>query len=670
MMQDPDVSGEEASLQVPKAGAAFTTVGPYKVYGGQDPGLKAQDLSDSSDALERVDLVVNSCPVLAAEQFSRFMELTGYTVDTDVDDVLQTPELEEITAILQQILSEIPLMTPVAIRSSARSERGGLGIYNTTFLLLTGDMRLDLPAVWQAIMEVYASEISGNAKAWRADTKGAVGVAVMFHPVVGAWHGAHFFPLVSGRGFTSYFGQPLLRLVMGIATEGTLAEVNSYSSSPHHRDDLAREIIERQKQIAVIDWVSRRLVHIPFNELEDKDTLRNDLLEYRPASLFHDLTAVRPEDGEKYIELAVAEVDSRTEILQCAPFDDKTPEPLSVDTAGLTEIARSTDIVNHGIIRGRRIIWVGYGGWSGKELADMESLNGNLSGYAVFFRENEFSAATTLAAGRARLDIEAVGYKHFSHAGLVCEIQFEHTESEKSSQLEAGLPEIDHSGEGRGGLHFAQLCTRANILFQAGLSYGSSLRSLPGAQPSHMSKIVTWDVDWLAVNDMTKKEGVFYIIGEPRMNLYSSRDVDHYGDICYDSGGRYEKKAEQAESDDKRAHLEALSRAFYDVCFLIPCGLSAERFEPFLIGARNVREVGGKEKGLEAVDLVLTTQGTGDENYAPIGEVPAPAQKSFGHYLAEFRKRLEAWDPASAPEEDDEPEGYEEDSEERHDGGL
>lgn len=97
-----------------------------RIFGGDDPGLKAKDLEDNQGYLLQAGFSLpDELLVMAVEVFDQ------WTVGKDFNSELAiiAPEIQPdfIRKINEEILPFMPHGVLFAMRSSARSERGGIG---------------------------------------------------------------------------------------------------------------------------------------------------------------------------------------------------------------------------------------------------------------------------------------------------------------------------------------------------------------------------------------------------------------------------------------------------------------------------------------------------------------------------------------------------------------
>ena len=96
----------------------------FQIFGGSEIGLKAQDLAEHQDVLEGAGFAVLRGCVIAVEVFDR---LLNEDCDGDIEALVKANINGEIRQINQMLLDLMIVDTPYAVRSSARSERGGTG---------------------------------------------------------------------------------------------------------------------------------------------------------------------------------------------------------------------------------------------------------------------------------------------------------------------------------------------------------------------------------------------------------------------------------------------------------------------------------------------------------------------------------------------------------------
>jgi len=183
---------------------------------GKDPGLKTQDLIDfSRQAPFGVQTLAGVG--IGATLFDETLRLNNLAGNINGQDLLHCQLPTSMSRINRQVASLLPNGAPVVIRSSARDERGGTGVYYSGFMVPSGDLQKDIAELEQTERAVYASYYTNQAKAYRqgADSQG---MALLVQPVIGDRFDNHFMPAFSGV-MTMVDGKPTLRLVIGLGTK-------------------------------------------------------------------------------------------------------------------------------------------------------------------------------------------------------------------------------------------------------------------------------------------------------------------------------------------------------------------------------------------------------------------------------------------------------------------
>lgn len=583
----------------------------FQVFGGEELGLKAQDLLNHQEMIEQVGCFVPVGFVVAVEVFDRFIDGRGYTEDALAGDILSEEIPEEVEKINQQLLTFMPIGVPFAVRSTARSERGGTGIYRTFFFVPTEDKQRDERALWFCEREVYASEFTLEAKEWRKRQNDKIGMAILIQPVVGQQFGDYFCPLLSGSAYTSYRGEPLVRVAVGLGAMAVAsAEIPAFKESPPQEYSLA--LIRHQERITAINLKESKAVNIP------KEWVGIELSSTQPIrQLFGKMEAMAESERDFFLEWAVAGDDSEIAIVQCALYEDKAAIPIDVKTEGKVLVAQGTDIVNHGRKICKHIVYAGYRAWDAKALGVLSRLNGQLKDFLLIVPQEGFSIlASSLPALRGSQSL-GITYEHFSNAGTVLEKQksFNYDLDTKIALYSLGIPVTDHTKD-RGGMHFQQLCDRSDILFLGTEFDDSIILELEGAS-DYGGNVKVWDVEVEVVNDMTKGEGYVYLTSKPRVVEYTIPQLEDWTMALRETANRLEGD---------------LANHFYIVHYAtVPWIRNPNGFDPFMIDPAEIKSLGGVEAILESLGVVLEK----GEHY-----VDAYLWREMQPYLEQLQERL------------------------------
>ena len=546
----------------------------YKIYGTK-PGLKVEDLIKHSAPFKSAGLSLVPSKVIGASYFNGFVSLNRLNPESPIDQVRKgviTPEIQELN---QEILKTMPPGDPFALRSSSLGERGGSGIYQTTFFVPTGNMEKDSEIFWDREKEVYASEFSDNAKAYREKHQADTGMAILIQPVIGERHEEYFFPFFAGSAYSSYAGEPLVRIAIGLGANAVgLDPTRAIAITPKWSDYLGLSVLlKRLKKISVINLESGELKNTTISHLP-KETIDLYPIPDCVRNLFSILSKVRETEGrDYYIEWASpGRADENLFLLQVAPYEDKPIKKLSVQIKGQL-LAGGKDIVNHGRKKCRAIVLITEFG--GRESSYLWSLNRELKDYLLIFPQTIFSRVT---------EGPALEYSDFSNAGVLLEKQWSIPPDEKIVQ------KIDHVPFFRGGQHFQQLCDREDILFigAEGLDI-KPLLDLEGAI-NYTSGLTVWEVETETANDYTKVIGQVFITGKPRVIDFNKLEIRSFCDSFYEAG-----------KDAEGAGEGKLGEAFYSIISVLPVGGSLIGFNPYKV------DLGKEEKSkiIEWIKLIL-----------------------------------------------------------------
>jgi phosphoenolpyruvate synthase/pyruvate phosphate dikinase len=165
-----------------------------KKYGSGQIGLKAEDLERYREMVTSLGMKVPDGMVVLTEVFFQTMKVLGLTEKSSLKKLLEAMCPEHLAVINREILGEMKTGVPYAIRSSALSERGGTGIYHTSFFIPTGKQDSDLEKLWEKEKEVYASEFTADARAWRKKNNVQIGMAILIQEVKGYRFENYFLP--------------------------------------------------------------------------------------------------------------------------------------------------------------------------------------------------------------------------------------------------------------------------------------------------------------------------------------------------------------------------------------------------------------------------------------------------------------------------------------------
>jgi len=550
----------------------------YKLH-GEDGGLKFDDLVAASPIVSQVGLPTVIGEVVGVSHFLSFLKINGLAEDAESEQVLTGKIPEDLLALNQELVSGFQAGYPVAVRSSAKSERGGTGIYQTVFIVPREGRDENLGLLWEAERKVYASEFEPDAKAYRRKHSSPFGIAAMIQPVVGQHFGNYFCPLLAGSAYVSYEGKRLIRACVGLGVKAVDAKALVINKILPVLEDLKYYLKELGKIV---------VVNIESGQLEEIDMPRElmDNLGVEPlVKLWEALRLLEP-SGNHYLEWATPDANpDNLQVLQAAPFEDKTPTPIKVGTGNRVILTEGTDIVNHGVKNCQVIVRAGLMGWTADNVSLLEWLNGILRDYLLIVPQTGFSAAGPLC-GASDEEVPALSYAHFSNAAALLEIQ-----GRVEGNVRAGTPTIDHT-HGHGGQHFQQICDREDILFIGAETDLEPLHQLESCAEFDRC-IRVWQVPVEVVNDKTTGKGTIYICGQAVAPEYSLAEIQSFGDILWDTARYIEKGGN-----------EDLAAAFYNACHTLPAGGDIVGFDPFAV-EQDILEEKGKPTIIAYLRTVL-----------------------------------------------------------------
>ena len=137
-------------------------------------GLKADDLNKCAKLITDIGFFIPEGMVITTEVFEKVIaELGILDLNSGEEKKYVCPDF--LLTINEELLGKMEIGKPYAIRSSALSENGGIGIYQSRFFWVTGDEEKDLQELWQRELIIYASEFSRDAELWRKKKSSADG---------------------------------------------------------------------------------------------------------------------------------------------------------------------------------------------------------------------------------------------------------------------------------------------------------------------------------------------------------------------------------------------------------------------------------------------------------------------------------------------------------------
>ena len=539
---------------------------------GKDPGLKTADLIEFQKLITPMG-GVKPLPGLSigASYFDEFLSLNKLEKDIQRSDIDRGKIPKSLLGVNKEILEVMPKGKPVVVRSSARDERGGTGVYYSGFFVPTGNIDKDQKKLEELETEVYSSYYSHQAKVYR-DNSDVEGMGILIQPVVGdRYDDQYFMPSLSGV-MTLIDGEPTLRLVGGLGTKA----VDMDEAIVLKGEDITLENITKSvsklKSTDAINIYSGQVESIPLDALK-REKMLGQL--GKLSGLFEAWQSIQP---PHYWEFAIDQSDQPPFIVQAAP-EPPTKQPLlEYEQQEGKTIFEGTDTVNTGIKRGRGIIVVGVDGYIEDDLHFIEAVNSQERDFLIVFPEVAFSKLGKGARLSLRSDqffrieeSKRVDLSHFSHALGVVEIQIP---VNPMAGNDGSLTfTIDHTG-GRGGAHFTELCKRRDILF-LGVEQQNETNEV--FQLGEMTEKIGmssgfYDVDFKITN--TKGKGRVEIMNDPKQRKYKYKDLGDWSDEFW----RFGSDLSSGPTED-----QSIGIAFLDLldCFSDARRESLINFDPF-----------------------------------------------------------------------------------------
>lgn len=543
---------------------------------GKDPGLKTTDLIQ----FQKLILLGRVKPLpgisIGASYFDEFLSNNKLEKDIQRRDIDRGKMPESLLGVNKEILKIIPKGKPVVVRSSARDERGGTGVYYSGFFVPTGNINEDLKKLEELEAEVYSSYYSHQAKIYRDNSDGE-GMGILIQPVVGdRLDNQYFMPSLSGV-MTLIDDEPTLRLVGGLGTKAVDMDEAIVLKGKDITIENITTSISRLKNADAINIYSGQVESIPLDDLK-REKILGQL--GKLSTLFEAWQSIQP---PHYWEFAIDQSDDQLPfIVQAAP-EPPTKQPLlEYEQQEGKTVFEGTDTINTGIKRGRGIIVVGVNGFLREDLHLIEQLNREEKDFLLVLPDSAFSKL----GGSAKVNLS-----HFSHALGVVEIQ-----TPPASDVKGVITlTIDHT-KGRGGAHFTELCKRRDILFLGVMRQNNTNRL---SQLGEMTEEVGmssgfYDADFKITN--IKGHGRVEIMNNPRQRKYKYKNFTNWSDEFWRLG---------SDLSDMSADDKATGKAFLD---LLDCFGYARRdfiidFDPF----RFIKKIPKDkiEEILSSIEIVL-----------------------------------------------------------------
>ncbi len=476
--------------------------GLFEVFGEGKLGLKADDLNQHSLAIIESGMVIPEGMVIATQIFDWLVEDYSLSEGVLFEDIEKHGCPNFLLSVNEEILGRMEAGKPYAIRSSALSERGGTGIYKSTFFWPSGNKDEDLQGLWRCEAQVYASEFTADARLWRERNNAPIGMAILIQPIIGFHFDKYFLPPLAGTAYTSYQGLPTVRAVLGLSTKAVNGEGRIYNVPSDHALNLQRDMWDQEKVDAL---TADGICQTPTQFEEIHGELGCCFAAFN--KLFEHLAELQ-KHGNFYLEWAAYQ--DTIYIVQCAPYEDRLPGDLSFDSSNYFALLEGKDVLHSGRATCKCVVYVK--AWSVKIAHLLEDLNENVKDHLLIILQDATSELANLMTNEFGTHEDArLAFRHFSNALAVVEQQYTYTEHQWENLHAQGKTRADHSS-GRGASHFEQLCGRVNILYIGAQFDEVPLLALPGKINYRGDEdICIWETEAEVVVDAAKKTGFVYI---------------------------------------------------------------------------------------------------------------------------------------------------------------
>lgn len=424
--------------------------GTFQVLGGSDPGMKVRDLQDHASIVSASGARLLGGPVIALEVFDHFLFYNGLDASASSEQILSAEVPPLLSEVIDAILSSLEPGCCYFLRSTARSERGGIGVYRSPLYQHTGNLETDRREFTRRVLEVYACEFTKGAVAWRLKTGGKIGMAVLVHQGVGQPCDNGFSPRLSGRGYTNYHGRPILRVALGLSTEESLlAATPLRDGNPESISEVVCTLLQGPRYVGNANGVFCRAS-------EEESDLESVL-----ALAWENLLRLA-DQGSFYFEWAFQSGTDEV-IVQIAPYDFADTETSDYDPQDAQLVGEGESVIGNGVITSKTIVVLSPRAWLKDGTAILETADSRFRDYILVVPDAALSTQAEQIAGSVYAGRQPtygisheLGLQHFSNAACVIEYrgQFAHL-----SQLT-----VDHHGN-RAAQHFQQLCDRLRISF-------------------------------------------------------------------------------------------------------------------------------------------------------------------------------------------------------------
>lgn len=586
--------------------------GFFKVHGSGKLGTKVDDLIQFGPIFYALEMVPAKGNVIAIDFFDRLLELGNLSEDNSSEDFESLSCPDFMLDLNREILADIEVGKAYAIRSSALSERGGIGIYESVFFVATGDLETDMAKLWEKEKQVYASEFTPSAKAWRDKVALPMGMAILIQPVIGKKFGENFLPVASGNGYTSYQGLPTLRVCYGLGTRAVNGEGIVLNIKPDILDHFRKKMYIQEKADA-IDLTTGEVIEIDAQTEALYEAAEDCDIRY----LFDSMAKLRAA-GNFYFEWVSD--GCLAYIVQISPYKDKISEEISFDPPENSSLlCQGTDVASTGRnICDGGIVYVQT--WTSKDCEVLASLNHSLKNYLLILPQQAFTIAI-----RGTEEPGRVKFSQFSNANAIVEKQIIHSQEAVDAMISRGIIVSQHGENQSGATHFQQICERTEILFLGGRINSKLLSELSGGKRVHKDAMIAfWPNQAEMVTDLSRRIGFVYIANSANTEgvKYSLQQIHTWTLVLREASSA----AKAAGESDLEGYLLEVSD------LIIPNSQNLPSFDPFEFDPILISEI-----GLDALTKSLREVIKNGDRYVAQLEW----KYDMCEYLEEFLVRLE-----------------------------
>ncbi len=617
----------------PEGGSMYQLL--FKEYGNGQSGLKIEDLVNYYPIITDSGMNVPPGYIIKTGVFDEFMKVNCLDEDADFNGIESLDCTETLRDINSLIWEMMPTGSVYAVRSSALSERGGVGIYTTVFFVKSGNREQDLALLWEKERQVYASEFTDDARQWRMKQQKPIGMALLIQKVPGKTLGEdEFAPSFGGTAYTCSNGTPMVRIVAGLGASAVKGTGQLFTKPPAAIDINFKEItvIKSNGYVATVG-----------NYLDEEYDVLPSAAAYVVKELFAKMQKLQ-EEGSYYLEWAYTHDKDGQHlwIVQCAPHRDKTLEPLpAVDTEGMELLTETSDIVGHGVAVCEHLVTVKL--WCKDAVDALHSLiNRFYKDYLLVIPSQAICATASImpACGYLLPDSMtdemmpadlSLKYSYYSNAGAILEWQKKRDEFLYQMMPDQYRYQPDHT-DGMGGTHFQGVCDRTDILFAGSDFDGTIFASLtPYEEIGNFVKV--YKVQTKVIVDGSQKKGSVYIGKQQKVQItksYSPRQINSWSmTLRYAAGSLGQQISD--DTDPTSPEVEVMN-SFYIVHYAMDPESGIE-FNPFAVEP-SILEDEGVDKVIGCIETVILE---GSKH------IDAHAWNSgFSEYLEEYRDYLVA----------------------------